>query len=376
MSHSSLQNQMSNEIELRVQAKHLKEFCVAVFEKVGVAAEDARITSEVLVAADLRGVASHGVAHLKRYVNALRDGTIDPRPHEKIIAETITTLTVDAGAGLGQPGSVRAMNRAITKAREAGSGFVSVRNSNHFGIAGYYAMMALAHDCIGIAMTNASPKVVPTFGRNAFLGTNPIAVAAPAGNVGPFVLDMATSAVSLGKIEIADQLDKPIPSGWAIDKGGQAATDSHRALDEFRNNVGGGLLPLGGEGDLLSGYKGYGLGLWVEIFSALLSGAAFASHTYTKAPNGNALHANLGHFFGAWRIDAFRPAAEFKAAMDNLQTEIKHAPKADGRGRIYIHGEKEAEVQERNLLEGIPLNRKVTLELRGIARELDMKFDY
>lgn len=366
---------MSSEIDLRVQAELLKDFCVRAFERVGVAAEDARIAADALVAADLRGVASHGVAHLKRYVDGLRNGTINPHPQEKINAESVATATIDADAGLGQPVSLRAMQRAIEKAQAVGAGFVSVRNSNHFGMAGYYGMLALSQDCIGIAMTNASPKVVPTFGRDAFLGTNPIAVAAPAGNARPFVLDMATSAVSLGKIEIADQLDKPIPSGWAIDKDGNAATDSHRALAEFRKNVGGGLLPLGGEGDMFSGYKGYGLGLWVEIFTALLAGAAFASHTYPKTFDGKPLPANIGHFFGAWRVDAFRPVQEFKNAMDELQNEIKHAPKAEGRERIYIPGEKEAEAMEKNLREGIPLNRTVAIELRAVARELDLKLD-
>jgi len=367
---------LATEIELRVEVERLKNFCVRAFEGVGVSAEDARIAADVLVTADLRGVASHGVAHLKRYVNGLRDGTINPRPQEKLIVENAATATMDADAGLGQPVSVRAMQSALEKACAVGAGFVSVRNSNHFGIAGYYAMLALSQDCIGIAMTNASPKVVPTYGRDAFLGTNPIAVAAPAGNARPFVLDMATSAVSLGKVEIADQLDQPIPSGWAIDKNGKPATDSHRALDEFRKNVGGGLLPLGGEGDLLSGYKGYGLGLWVEIFTVLLSGAAFASHTYPKTQDGKPLPANLGHFFGAWRVDSFRPIAEFKTAMDELQHAIKSAPKAEGRERIYIHGEKEVEAVERNLREGVPLNRTVAIELRAVARELNIELGF
>lgn len=367
---------MPNEIELRVQAELLKNFCVRAFERVGVANADARLAAEVLVAADLRGVASHGVAHLKRYVNGLQNGTINPRPQEKLIAESAATATMDADAGLGQPVSVRAMQSAIEKARAVGAGFVSVRNSNHFGIAGYYAMLALSQDCIGIAMTNASPRVVPTFGRDATLGTNPIAVAAPAATAPPFVLDMATSAVAQGKLEIADQLGKSIPEGWAIDKDGKPATDSHRALDELRQRAGGGLLPLGGAGDLLSGYKGYGLGLWVEIFTALLSGAAFATHTYPRTSDGKVLPGNLGHFFGAWRVDAFRPVEEFKTAMDELQQLMKDAPKESGRDRIYIPGEKEAEAMERNLREGVPLNRQVAAELGGVARELDIELGF
>jgi L-2-hydroxycarboxylate dehydrogenase (NAD+) len=365
---------MPNETS-RVQAQRLKEFCVRVFQKIGVTEEDARITADILVAADLRGVASHGVAHLRRYVEGLRDGTIVARPQEQVIVENQVTATIDAGAGLGQPVSFRAMQRAIQKALKFGAGFVAVRNSNHFGIAGYYAMMALQNDCIGISMTNASPKVVPTYGRHALLGTNPIALAAPAGKALPFVLDMATSTVSLGKIEIADQLDQPIPPGWAIAPSGEPAEDSHQILDQLKKNLGAALLPLGGEGELHSGHKGYGLALGVEILTALLSGAAFATFTYPKTPEGNPRPANLGHFFGAWRVDSFRPVEEFKTAMDDLQQLINSAPKAPGRGRIYIHGEKEHEAMERSMKEGIPLHGKVRAELNTIARELSVELD-
>ena len=365
---------MPDETALLVQAQPLKEFSASVFQKAGVAEEDARITADVLVTADLRGVSSHGVAHLKRYVDGLRSGIILARPQERVVVENPVTATIDAGAGLGQPVSFRAMQKAIQKAQKFGAGFVAVRNSNHYGIAGYYAMMALQDNCIGISMTNASPKTVPTFGRHALLGTNPIAVAAPAGREHPFVLDMATSTVSLGKIEIADQLDKAIPPGWAIDREGRSAVDSHQTLDELKRNVGGGLLPLGGEGDVLGGYKGYGLALWVEIFTALVSGAAFATLTYPRAADGTPLPANLGHFFGAWRVDSFRPLGEFKAAMDELQQLVKNAPKGVGHDRIYIHGEKEFNAMERNQREGIPLNRKVAAELRAIAVELDLEF--
>jgi LDH2 family malate/lactate/ureidoglycolate dehydrogenase len=359
-----------DQVVRRVQ--ELEDLSVRAIQKLGVSEQDARITADVLVTADLRGVASHGVAHLRRYVDGLRAGTIVARPQEQVLAETSATAAMDAGAGLGQPVSFRAMQKAIQKASDVGVGFVTVRNSNHYGIAGYYAMMALEHDCIGFSMTNASSKAVPTFGRNAVLGTNPIAVAAPAGRERPFVLDMATTTVSLGKLEIADQLDKPLPLGWAIDPSGLPVQDAHRALDEFKRNAGGGLLPLGGEGELLSGYKGYGLALWVEVLSAILSGSAFATLTYPRTPEGKSKPANIGHIFGAWRIDAFRPVDEFKAAMDDLQQLLKNAPKADGHNRIYIHGEKEYEAMERNLREGIPLNARVAMDLDALARELGL----
>jgi L-2-hydroxycarboxylate dehydrogenase (NAD+) len=356
----------------RIHAQELADFCARAFQKVGVSEQDARITADVLVTADLRGVASHGVAHLRRYVDGLRAATIAARPHERVLAETRATAAIDAGGGLGQPAAHRAMQKAIQKAREVGAGFVTVRNSNHYGIAGYYAMMALEHDCIGFSMTNASPKAVPTFGRNAALGTNPIAVAAPAGREQPFVLDMATTTVSLGKVEIADQLDKPLPVGWAIDTDGLPTQDAHRTLDELKRNVGGGLLPLGGEGEWLGGYKGYGMALWVEIMSAVLSGSACATLTYPRTLDGKPLPANIGHILGAWRIDAFRPVEEFKAAMDDLQQLLKNAPKAQGQNRIYVHGEKEHEATEQNLREGIALNARVAADLDALAQELGL----
>jgi LDH2 family malate/lactate/ureidoglycolate dehydrogenase len=358
-----------------VQAKSLQDFCANVFIKMEVPEEDARITAEVLVAADLRGIDSHGVARLTRYVNGLRDGMMIAQPPEKVIAETRATATIDAGAGLGQPVSHRAMQKAIEKALDCGAGFVTVRNSNHYGIAGYYAMMALEHDCIGMSMTNAAVLVVPTFGRDAMLGTNPIAVAAPAGAEWPFVLDMATSTVPRGKLEVYDRLEKPIPGGWATDETGTPTKDPGKVLENFRQRAGGGLLPLGGAGETLSGHKGYGLGLWVDIFCGILSGAAYADLVYPKTPDGKPLPSNIGHFFGAWRIDGFRPVEEFKAAMDDLQKRLKSAPKAESQDRVYVHGEKESEEEVHRSMEGIPLNAKVAADLKAIATDVGVEYN-
>jgi len=352
----------------------LKDFCVRVFQKMGVPEEDARITAEVLVTADLRGINSHGVARLRRYVNGLRDGMMIAQPDVQVLTETPVTALIDAGAGLGQPVSYRAMETAIQKARDYGAGFVTVRNSNHYGIAGYYAMMALEHDCIGISMTNAAVLVVPTFGRDAMLGTNPIAVAAPAGQERPFVLDMATSTVPRGKLEVYSRLEKPLPMGWATDETGAPTDDADRVLENFKQRAGGGLLPLGGAGELLRGYKGYGLAVWVDVFCAILSGAAYADLVYPKTPDGKPLPSNIGHFFGAWRVDAFRPVDEFKEAMDDLQRRLKNTPKAEGATRIYIHGEKEYEEAERCSREGILLNPKVAADLRAIGEELGVEY--
>ncbi len=366
---------MANASPRRVPVESLKAFCQHSLERVGVEPTDAEITAEVLVAADLRGVASHGVARFRRYIDGLRAHIIVVNHAERVVTETLATATIDAGAGLGPPVSYRAMQKAVQKAAETGVGFVAVRNSNHFGIAGYYAMMALERDCVGLAMTNASPRVVPTFGHSAMLGTNPIAVAVPAGKARPFVLDMATSIVAEGKVEVADQLGIPILLGWAVDRDGLLTTDSHRTLRDLKSRAGAALLPLGGEGESLGGHKGYGLALWVEIFSALLSGAAFATRVYPTDLEGKPLPANLGHWFGAWRIDCFRPVPEFKADMDDLQALLKSAPKVQGQKRIYIPGEKEYEAVEQNTREGIPLNDSVWNDLRTLGQELGVRLD-
>jgi len=365
---------MASEPYPRVQAQALVDFGIRVFQKLDVPPDDARLTATVLVTSDLRGIQSHGVARLRRYVRGLQSGVMLARPQERIVTQTSATALVDAGAGLGQPVSCRAMQKAIQSAQSIGVGFVAVRNSNHFGIAGYYAMMALEHDCIGLSMTNSDALVVPTFGRNALLSTNAIALAAPAGKERPFVLDMSTSTAAHGKLEVYDRLGKPIPLGWATDEHGVAADDARRVMENLSRRAGGGLLPLGGEGELLGGHKGYGLGLMINILCAVLSGAAYADLVYPKTSEGKPLPSNIGHLFGAWRIDAFRPVEEFKAAMDDLQQRLKSAPKAEGQSRIYIHGEKEYENTERHLEEGIPLDPKVVADLRAIARELQVEY--
>jgi LDH2 family malate/lactate/ureidoglycolate dehydrogenase len=366
---------MAANTEIRVNVAYLQNFCVQVLQRRDVPEEDAQITADVLVTADLRGTSSHGVARLRRYVNGLRDGVMIARPETAVVTETPTTVVIDARGGLGQPASYRAMEQAVGKATEFGTGFATVRNSNHFGIAAYYAMMALEHDCIGISMTNSAVLVVPTFGRDAMLGTNPISVAAPAGEEWPFVLDMATSTVPRGKLEVYRRLEKSIPLGWATDSTGMPSGDTGRVLDNMKERTGGGLLPLGGAGELLGGHKGYGLALLVDVLCGVLPGAAYADLTYPRDEEGRSLPSAIGHFFGAWRVDAFRPVEDFKAAMDDLQQRIKSARKAEGQDRIYIHGEKEYEEAEKNRHEGIRLNPKVAADLRAIGEELGIPFD-
>jgi LDH2 family malate/lactate/ureidoglycolate dehydrogenase len=366
---------MSAQDESRViDPEALRLFCKGVFEALDVPRRDAEIAADVLVSADVRGINSHGVARLRRYVNGLRGGMMVARPDVQVVTETPATALIDAGAGLGHPVAYRAMDRAIEKALDVGVSFVSVRNSNHYGIAGYYAMMALEHDCIGVSMTNAGVLVVPTFGRDAMLGTNPIAVAAPAEDERPFVLDMATSIVPRGKLEVYQRQEKPIPLGWATDEAGTPTTDTERVLENFegKRQGTGGLLPLGGAGELLGGHKGYGLSLMVDILSGVLSGSAYANLVYPKDASGDPLPSNIGHFFGAWRVDAFRPAGAFKAAMDDLQRRLRETPKAEGQDRIYIHGEKEYEIAERYKTDGIPLGPRVAADLEALGQELSV----
>jgi len=358
--------------EPRVRAETLRHFCQQVFERLEVPEEDAALTADLLVAADLRGIDSHGVARLKRYVDGLRAGVMIANPRVQVIKETLSTALIEGGGGLGQPIGVRAMRLAMDKAQEVGAGFVAVRNSNHYGIAGYYAMMALEQDLIGISMTNASPLVVPTFGREAILGTNPISVAAPAGQERPFVLDMATSVVPRGKLELYHLLGKPIPKGWATDERGLATTDPGLVVRNVRQRSGGGLLPLGGKGEELGGHKGYGLALMVDILSGVLGGTGYADRVHPKGEEGKVKPGNVGHFFGALLIEAFRPLDEFKANMDDLIRRLKGLAKAEGESRIYIHGEKEWEMEEERGKRGIPLHPQVVTMMKEIAEELNL----
>ena len=355
-----------------VSAETLRSFCVKTFEKLGVPPGDAKVMSEVLVSADLRGIDSHGVARLSQYVNSLREGAARARFQTRILHETPVTAVMDGGAGLGPTVAYRAMRLAINKARDQYVGFVAVRNSNHFGIAGYYSMMALEHDMIGISATNAKAVVLPTFGREAMLGTNPISIAVPAGEERPFVLDMATSAVPQGKLEVYERSGKRIPLGWATDVKGRLTDDPGLVVENVEARKGGGLLPLGGMGEEMGGHKGYGLALAVDIFCAVLSGAACSAFTHPADEAGRHLPANLGHFFAAVRVDGFQPLIEFKASMDDLIRRLRESSKLEGASRIYIHGEKEFEMSERRQKEGIPLDPKVGLDLRNLAKELDV----
>ncbi|MCC6187520.1 MAG: Ldh family oxidoreductase [Anaerolineales bacterium] len=352
----------------------LQAFVARVYERLGVPADHAQTAAEIAVAADLRGVDSHGVEMLPRKADYIRKGLINPKAGIKIERETPATALVNGDNGLGEPVSKQAMAWCIEKARAAGAGFIAVHDSNHYGIAGYYTMMALEHDMIGISMTNTTPITVPTFGRKAMLGTNPISVAAPTGASHPFVLDMATSIVPSGRMAVFRNLGKSIPAGWAIDSEAHAMNDPGEVTKMLYSRTGGGLLPLGGEGEEFGGHKGYGLTLVVDILSGVLSGAAFGPFVYPQK-DGRPAPGNVGHFFGALAIEAFRPLAAFRQSMDELLGALKDAPKAPGHERIYIHGEKEFETEAARRRAGIPLHDQVVTNLMGLARDIGVEFD-
>jgi L-2-hydroxycarboxylate dehydrogenase (NAD+) len=354
---------------LAVAAADLKAFVGACMEGVGVAPEDAEIVADVLVAADLRGVESHGVARLRRYVEGVRGGRIRAERALTVVRDGPATALLDAGNGLGQPAAVIAMRSAVAKARDAGVGVVAVRRTNHFGIAGYYPGIALAAGMAGFAASNASPQVAPTFGSEPMYGTNPIAIGLPTDPRRPFLLDMATAVVPRGKLERLRREGGTVPVGWAIDQGGEPMTRLDELVDGLVARRGYSLLPLGGQGERLSGHKGFGLGLLVDLLCGPLAGAAWGRHVY--GPEG----AGLGHCFAALRIDSFRPPAEFVAAATALEAEIRGARKLPGEDRIYVPGEKEAVEAERRLATGIPLHAAVVAELREVGAQAGRSFD-
>ena len=349
----------------------LFRFSKAVFLGIGCSEEDAQKATEVLLSADLRGIDSHGIARLSGYVRLWDVKRVNAKPDVSILHQTPSTATVDGDSGLGLVVAPKAMQIAIDKAKQVGTGWVSVRNSNHFGIAGYHAMMALEHDMIGICMTNASPLVSPTFSVERLLGTNPICVAVPAGKYPAFVADMATTTAANGKLEILQRKNNPAPLGWIQDKTGKASTDPH----ELKS--GGALLPLGGDREHGS-HKGYALGAVVDIFSAVLSGANYGPWVppfpaYVPMPTGMP-GKGIGHFFGAMRIDAFRPADEFKQHMDNWIERFRSAKTAEGFEKVLIPGDPEREFEKQRREEGIPLLGVVVDDLKSLADMLEIPF--
>lgn len=354
--------------QVHVQTESLIAFCQAIFEGLGLSQEDALAAADVLVAADARGIPSHGVARLWRYVNGLKAKVMLPDAPVEVLMDTPTSLVLDAHGAMGAPISVRAMRAAIEKAKTSGAAFACVRDSNHFGIAGYYALMAMREDMLGLAMTNTAALGVPTFGRQVMFGTNPIAFAAPANEERGFVLDMATTVVTRGKIEVYDRLEKPLPSGWAVDKTGQPARDARSLLDDMWHRIGGGIMPLGGDGELFSGYKGFGLAIMVDILCAVLCGAPFGPGVADTATSSG----RVSHFLGAIRVDTFRDPDAFRQDMDRLLRGLRECPPAEGAERVYFAGQKEFEAEDESLQRGVPVLSKTYDQIKGIGDRFDI----
>ncbi|MBA7704359.1 putative oxidoreductase YjmC [subsurface metagenome] len=349
-----------------VDAEKLTNFTVRALQKVGVPDEDAQITAGMLVTTDLRGVDSHGVARLASYyIKSLKEGRINPKPRPEISSQALATAVMDGDRGLGFVVGHQAMIEAMCRAETAGAGFVSVRNSTHFGAAASYAMMAPERDMIGISMTNSIMDVVPPGSSKPGIGTNPIAIAAPAGKKPPFILDMATSVVATGKVQIAQREGTSMPEGWVIDKDENALTDPVKWV---RGE--GGLLPLGGT-PILRSWKGFGLATVVEILSGLLSGSSAIIIKQTSPE----MRASSDHFFGAFNIASFLPLENFKKSMDEMIEAFKALPTLPGVKKIYVAGDYEAEFEEYRRVNGIPLHPTVLSSLKELAEELDIEYD-
>lgn len=348
----------------------LRTFTSSVFTKMGCSDEHAKLASDVLIKSDLRGIDSHGVARLSGYVRLWEKKRINAKPNIKIVHETPTTATIDGDAGLGLVVAPFAMKVAIEKAEKYGSGWVSVKNSNHFGIAGYHSLMAVEKDMIGISMTNASPLVAPTYANERLLGTNPMCYAFPAGKYPPVVVDMATAAAANGKLEIAQRANKNVPEGWIQDKTGKISIDPN----ELKN--GGSLLPLGSDKDHGS-HKGYGLSATVDILSAVLSGANYGPwvppFVAFLEPSANPVGEGLGHFLGAMSVNGFRPAQEFKDHLDNWIERFKSAKTIDTDKKVIIPGEPEHEFEQERKKNGIPIIDIVVKDLNELASKLGIE---
>ena len=345
--------------DILVPVKKLSAFCRACFQMLGLPASHAALTTDNLIFANVRGVDSHGVIRLKIYADRLRVGGFKTKVRPKLVSERPASALIDAQHGIGQVAAMEAMKLAINKAKKTGAAVVSVRHSNHFGASAFYAMRALDHGMIGLALTNAGPSMAPTGGCQGRLGNNAFAVAVPAGRYPPIVLDMATGAVAWGKIFVAQQKKQQIPPTWALDKNGVPTTDPNAAAHQ------GLIQPFGG-------YKGYGLSFLIDILTGVLSGSGFSTQV-------NSLYqqidkpSKIAHLCAAVRVDAFLPLAAFRQRMDEIIDLMHSCPPAMGADRIYVPGEIECEIEKQRRVEGIPINAELQEELRTLGKDLKVK---
>ncbi|MDR3130515.1 MAG: Ldh family oxidoreductase [Treponema sp.] len=350
---------------IRIYRPDLEGFISHILEALGIPQDEAEDSARILSAADARGVPSHGAAHLPRYAAGIRAGLIKGGVTPRVLRETPVSRVLDAEGGMGMSLSRRAMDWVIESAGKRGLAVCCVRNSNHFGIAGFYSEMAARRDMIGIALTNTAALGVPTFARSPMFGTNPIAFAAPALDGRLFSLDMATTAVTRGAVEICEREGRDIPPGWAAGADGGDPGEPARLLEDLLYLRGGGLLPLGG-GAEGAGYKGYGLAVMVDILTALTSGGAFGAEVRDSAVTS----ARVCHFFMALRIDIFREPEDFKRDLSRMLDALSSLPPAEGRERVYYAGLRSQEEEERSAREGVPLSEGVWEELKALALPL------
>lgn len=360
---------MANLKEIFLPVKTTTDFIFHTLSKMGVPKEDAKICAKILIESDLRGIDSHGVGRLKMYVDRIKQGIQTPTTKIDVIKESPTTAVLDGNHGMGHVVAYRAMEMAIKKAKQYGMGAVSVRNSTHYGIAGYYPAMAIKENMVGLAFSNARPSISPTFGVTPLLGTNPISFGAPTNLKVPFLLDGATSISQRGKIELLARKEMATPEGWAIDENGAPVTDTNKLLVDLVKETAS-LLPLGGAGELLGGHKGYGLATMVEILCAAFCGGSFINGLTGFDKNNKPCPYKLGHFFIAINVENFVPIAEFKNITTEIVKTLINSKKAKGANRIYYAGEKEWESMEVRKKEGIPINENLQKTMKQLASEL------
>lgn len=349
----------------------LEKFMCEVFIRLGVPDDDAKICAQILIASDLRGIESHGIQRMKMYYDKIRQGLQSPVTNLEIVRESPTTAVIDAHHGMGQVAAYRSMQMAIEKASVYGMGAVAVRNSTHFGIAGYYPTMAAEAGMIGMTFTNARPSIAPTFGVKPMLGTNPIAFGCPTDEAFPYLYDAATSITQRGKLEVLARIGKAAPEGWVIDSTGGTLVDSQACLNGFGKGTAA-LLPLGGAGETLGGHKGYGLATMVEILSASLQTGSYLYGLIGLDENGARKPNSLGHFFMAMNIESFTSLEDFKKTTGLILRELRAATKQPGCERIYTAGEKEYENEQKVRREGVKIVPDLMNDIRVMVEELQM----
>ncbi|MBE6570736.1 MAG: Ldh family oxidoreductase [Ruminococcaceae bacterium] len=345
--------------------EQLKRFCTDAFVKFGFTNEESDIIVDVLLTSDMYGIESHGMQRLVRYHKGIEKGLIKVDAKPEIVFETPVSAVIEGHDGMGQLLGVKAMNIAIEKAKTTGMAVVTVRNSNHYGIAGYYAKMACREGLIGMSMTNSEAIMVPTFGRKAMLGSNPIAVAMPAEPY-DFFFDSSTTVVTRGKLEIYNKLQKPLPEGWALDANGKGTSDAGDVLKNIVAKAGGGIMPLGGEFEQTGSHKGYGYGMFCEIFTSILSMGLTSNHTHIGGKGGTC------HGFIAINPAMFGDPEAIKEHLSTLLRELRESPKAEGADRIYTHGEKEVFAYKDRMENGVDVNINTVAEMVDLCNYLGM----